>query len=174
MFHIFWQDQVLLAVGFGDGTHRAGRIAVGQIAGWNIFCHHAPGADDHIVAYGHAAYYRSVAGDPYIVAYADLLGKFSHGCPALFIKTHPLLSDERVVGGHKGHIGTEADIVSYVDGAVVHDRQVKIGKKVFADESVAAVVELYRSLKIIYLSGFAEDLAYDPAASMALNFWQAM
>lgn len=66
-----------------------------------------------------------------------------------------------MVGGHKGHIGTEADIVSYVDWAVVHDRQVKIGKKVFADESVTAVVELYRSLKIIYLSGFAEDLAYD-------------
>lgn len=41
--------------------------------------------------------------------------------------------------------------------------RLKLAKKVFADESVTAVVELYRSLKIIYLSGFAEDLAYDPA-----------
>ena len=64
-----------------------------------------------------------------------------------------------MIGGHDRNVRTDGDIVSDEDAGVIHDRQVEVGKEVFADEQVTAVVDLHRPLKVAGFTDAAEDIA---------------
>ena len=142
------QNQVLSAVRLGDGPDGAARIAEGQIVVRNVLGHHAARADHHVVSNMDASQDHDIAGQPDIAANVDLLGKLRHGGVPLLIQPHAFLGDQRVVGGHERDVGAKTDVIPDVNSGVIHHGQIEIGKEVFSDEGVAAIVELHRSLKV--------------------------
>ena len=66
------ENQILLGIRLGNGTHRLAGIAEGQIAIGNILGDNAAGTDYDIVADMHAAQHHCVAGDPDIVSGAPV------------------------------------------------------------------------------------------------------
>ena len=139
---------MLHAVGCCDLSYRTAGITISKAACRDILCDHTSGSDDGPVPDSHPAYDHRVAGDPDVIAYMYVLCILRHGGAALGIKPHTLRSDQRMICSHKGNVGPEADIISYIDPGVVHDCKVKVCKEILSYKCMDAVIKLYRPLKV--------------------------
>ena len=94
-----------------------------------------------------------ITSNPDIAADMDFLRVLCHRGFAVCVQPHALCGNQRMIGCHNGNIRTNRDIVADIDTRIIHDGQIEIGKKIFADEKMAAVVDLHRPLEI---AGFAD------------------
>ena len=147
------------AVCRGNRPDRLARVSVSQIAGGDILGDHAACTDDDIVADTHPVYDDGIAGNPDVIPDVDIRGIFRHRGPAVRVHAHAFRGNQRMVGRQNGNVRADRDIIADIDARVIHDSQIKIGKKVFTDEQMAAVVDLYGPLKIAGLADTSKDVA---------------
>lgn len=135
--------------------------AESQVIVGNILRHNRSGTDDDIITDMDSAQNSHISSDPDIVSNMDILCKFCHSHAPIFTQAQPFLRQQWMIGCQEGNIGPDTYIIANEYAGIIHDDQIKIGKKVFSDIRMAPVIELKRPLKIKYLPYTSRNLAHD-------------
>lgn len=121
-----------------EGVEDAAGVAGGDDVGGDVAGDHAAGSDGGVVADGDTGEDGYVCADPHVVAHGDGSGVFESGVAEVYFEGMPG-SVESAVGGYE-YVVAECD-----RGFVKYD-EVEVGKEVFTDMYVVAVVTVKRLL----------------------------
>lgn len=126
--------------------HPAG-IACGNHSGWNILCYDTAAANDDIAANGDTWQDLYSAAEPHIVADRDRTGIFQTLIAAFGVN--------RMSGGIKAAVWSNEHVVSKGHLCTIENDTVMVGKEVFTDFNVIAIVTPERRYDGKCSSGFS-------------------
>ena len=143
----------------GQGADDAARVARRQNACGDIPRDHAAGADDGVVPDGHAAADDDVGSQPHVVADGDGAGVLVVELGAVRRPAHvPVACQKGMYGRDDGDVRPDKALLADMHGGAVEDDEVEVGKEIFADVGIAAVIEADRRLAVEVLAVAAEQL----------------
>ena len=116
----------------------AAGVAGGDDVGGDVAGDYAAGSDGGVVADGDTGEDSYVCTDPHVVAHGDGSGVFESGVAEVYF--------ERMPGGVESAVRSYEYVVAECDRGFVKDDEVEVGKEVFSDMYVVAVVTVKRLL----------------------------
>lgn len=131
-----------------DFSQHSARVAYGYNARGYVSRDYAAASYNRAFAYGNSAVDDDVACEPYVVAYRDRFCVFEVIIAVGELLYRSFFGKKWVYGSSDGHVGTEHNVVADIDGTYVENNAVVISEKVFAERSVAAVIESYASFEV--------------------------
>lgn len=131
-----------------DFSQHSARVAYGYNARWYISRYYAAASYDGAFAYGNSAVDDDVACEPYVIANSDRFCVFEVIIAVGELLYRSFFGKKGVYGSSDGYVGTEHHVVADIDGTYVENNAVVVGEKVFAERSVAAVIESYASFEV--------------------------
>lgn len=131
-----------------DFSQHYARVAYGYNALGYVSRNNAAASDHGAFAYGNSAVDYDVACKPYVIAYRDRFCVFEIIVAVGELLYRSFFGEQGMYGSSDSHVGTEHNVVPDIDGANVENNAIVISEKVFAERSIAAVIESYASFEV--------------------------